>query len=184
LSDGSYRSELRWNSFWKSTDRSPIPVGVVEYTLEGVPKAKASYRLVANILEPQRAPAEELAALYHERWEIETAFDEFKAHLRGAGRVLRSKPPELVRQEACGFLLAHFAIRALMHEAVLGALPALAIPGQNKARDIKSTVLELRPCWRSAGRSVGSPGKPVCTATPSAGMRRTRGQSVPNARRP
>jgi hypothetical protein len=126
--DGSYRSELRWNSDCESADRSPIPVRVVEYTLEGVPKAKSSYRLVTNILQPERAPAEELAALYHERWEIETAFDEFKTHLRGAGRVLRSKTPELVRQEAWGFLLAHFAIRALMHEAALGALPRARDP--------------------------------------------------------
>jgi hypothetical protein len=121
--DGSYRSELRWNYFSKRTDRSPIPVRVVEYTLVGVAKAQPSYRLVTSILEPERAPAEELAALYHERWEMETAFDEFKTHLRGAKRVLRSKTPELVRQEAWGFLLAHFAIRALMHEAALGALP-------------------------------------------------------------
>jgi hypothetical protein len=126
--DGSYRSELRWNSFCQSTDRSPIAVRVVEYTLEGVPRAKASYRLVTNILQPERAPAGELAALYHERWEIETAFDEFKTHLRGAGRVLRSKTPELVRQEAWGFLLAHAAIRALMHEAALGALPRARDP--------------------------------------------------------
>ncbi len=48
-------------------------------------------------------------------------------HLRGAERVLRSKAPELVQQEAWGILLAHFAIRALMHDAALGALP--------KARD-------------------------------------------------
>lgn len=128
LADGSYRSELRWNYFCKSTDRSPISVRVVEYTLVGMPQAKASYRLVTNILEPERAPAEELAALYHERWEIETAFDEFKTHLRGSKRVLRSKTPELVRQEAWGFLLAHFAIRALMHEAALGALPRARDP--------------------------------------------------------
>lgn len=128
LADGSYRSELRWNSFCKSTDRNPIPVRVVEYTLSGVSKAKASYRLVTNILDPERAPAEELAALYHERWEMETAFDEFKTHLRGANRVLRSKTPELVHQEAWGFLLAHYAIRALMHEAALGAIPRARDP--------------------------------------------------------
>jgi hypothetical protein len=123
LADGSYRSELRWNSFCKSTDRTPIPVRVVEYTLVGLPQAEPSYRLVTNVLEAERAPAEELAALYHDRWEMETAFDEFKTHLRGSRRVLRSKTPELVLQEAWGFLLAHFAIRALMHEAALGALP-------------------------------------------------------------
>lgn len=126
--DGSYRSELRWNSQCKSLERTPIPVRVIEYTLPGVPRAEASYRLVTNILEPKRTPAEELATLYRERWEMETAFDEFKTHLRGPQRVLRSKTPELVRQEAWGFLLAHFAIRALMHEAALGALPRARDP--------------------------------------------------------
>jgi len=66
-------------------------------------------------------PAERLAATYHERWEIETALDELKTHLRGAQIVLRSKTPELVRQEFFGLLMAHFAIRGLMHEAALKA---------------------------------------------------------------
>jgi hypothetical protein len=126
--DGSYRSVLRWNSQCKSTDKTPVPVRVIEYTLPGVPTADASYRLVTTVLEPDRAPAAELAALYHERWEMETAFDELKTHLRGGQRVLRSKTPELVRQEAWGFLLAHFALRALMHEAALGALPRARDP--------------------------------------------------------
>ena len=126
--DGSYRSQLRWNPQCRSRDRTPIPVRVIAYTLPGASGAKARYRVVTNILEATRAPAAELAALYHERWEMETAFDEFKTHLRGAQRVLRSKTPELVRQEAWGFLLAHFAIRALMHEAALGALPRASDP--------------------------------------------------------
>ncbi len=126
--DGSYRSELRWNSLCTSTNRTAIPVRVIEYTLPDVPTPEATYRLVTTVLEPGRAPAEELAVLYHERWEMETAFDEFKTHLRGGQRVLRSKTPELVRQEAWGFLLAHFAIRALMHEAALGALPRARDP--------------------------------------------------------
>jgi len=136
LSDGSYLSELRWNKRSGSPDRAPIPVRVIEYTLPGVstdvPSAESSYRVVTNILEPRRAPAAELASLYHERWEMENAFDEFKTHLRGPRRVLRSKTPELVLQEAWGFLLAHFAIRALMHEAALGtslgALPRARDP--------------------------------------------------------
>jgi hypothetical protein len=126
--DGSYRSELRWNPASKSSDRTPITVRVIEYTLPRVPTAEPSYRLVTTILDPARAPAAELAGLYHERWEMETAFDEFKTHLRGGQRVLRSKTPELVQQEAWGFLLAHFALRALMHEAALGALPRARDP--------------------------------------------------------
>ena len=71
--------------------------------------------------EREPALAGELAALYHERWEIETALDELKTHLRGSKIVLRSKTPELVRQEFYGLMLAHFAIRGLMHEAALKA---------------------------------------------------------------
>ena len=76
---------------------------------------------MTTILDHETAPAEELAALYQERWEIETAFDEVKIHLRGARIVLRSKTPELVEQEFYGLLMAHFAIRGLMHEAALEA---------------------------------------------------------------
>jgi hypothetical protein len=42
--------------------------------------------------------------------------------------VLRSKTPDLVRQEVWGFLVAHFALRALMHDAALGALPRARDP--------------------------------------------------------
>jgi hypothetical protein len=128
LPDGSYRSELRWNAQCRSEDRASLPVRVIRYALPGIADGETEYRLVTNILEPERAPALELAELYHERWEIETAFDEFKTHLKGAQRVLRSKTPDLVRQEAWGLLLAHFAIRGLMHEAALGALPRARDP--------------------------------------------------------
>ncbi len=94
---------------------------VIEYRLEGVTDAEPIYRLVTSVLDWQQAPAQELAALYHERWEIETALDEIKTHLRGAKIVLRSKTPDLVRQEFYGLLMAHFAVRALMHEAALTA---------------------------------------------------------------
>jgi hypothetical protein len=128
FADGSYRSELRWNPSCTSRDRTPQAVRVITYTLPGGPTPSRRYRLVTTLLTPERAPASELATLYHERWEIESAFDELKTHLRGARRVLRSKTPALVVQEAWGFLLAHFALRALMHEAALGALPRARDP--------------------------------------------------------
>jgi hypothetical protein len=80
-------------------------------------RAEPIYRLITTILDSRLAPAQELAALYHERWEIETTLDELKTHLRGAQIVLRSKTPELVRQEFYGLLMAHFALRGLVHEA-------------------------------------------------------------------
>ena len=98
-----------------------VRVRVVEYRLEGAAGAEPLYRVLTSILDPRRAPAAELAALYHERWEVEGALAELKTQPRGARVVLRSKTPELVRQEVWGLLLAHFAVRGLMHEAALRA---------------------------------------------------------------
>jgi hypothetical protein len=121
LPDGSYLSCIYPSQQDQRRGRNGIVVRVIEYRLEGVEGAEPSYRLVTTILDHELAPAAELAALYHERWEIETAFDELKTHLRGAHIVLRSKTPDLVRQEFYGLLMAHFAVRGLMHEAALRA---------------------------------------------------------------
>lgn len=119
FSDGSYLSTVYASAKDRRHKRNGVTVRVIEYTLEGVSDAEPIYRLVTTILDPELAPAAELAALYHERWEIETALDELKTHLRGSKIVLRSKTPDLVKQEFYGFMMAHFAIRGLMHEAAL-----------------------------------------------------------------
>jgi hypothetical protein len=121
LPDGSYLSRIYPSERDWRHKTNGIVVRVIDYQLEGVEGAEPIYRLVTSILDQEEAPAKELAALYHERWEIETALDELKTHLRGAKIVLRSKTPDLVRQEFYGFLMAHFAIRGLMHEAALKA---------------------------------------------------------------
>jgi hypothetical protein len=121
LADGSYLSRIYSSTSHRRKQRKAIVVRVIEYRLKDVPGAEPIYRLITTILDPKLAPAKELAALYHERWEIETTLDELKTHLRGAQIVLRSKTPELVRQEFYGLLMAHFAIRGLMHEAALQA---------------------------------------------------------------
>ena len=121
LPDGSYLSRIYPSQQDQRRGRNGIVVRVIEYRLEGVEGAEPLYRLATTILDHELAPAAELAALYHERWEIETAFDELKTHLRGAHIVLRSKTPDLVRQEFYGLLMAHFAVRGLMHEAALRA---------------------------------------------------------------
>lgn len=121
LADGSYLSRIYPSPADRRRHTRGVVVRVIEYRLEGVAGAEAIYRLATTVLDPEKAPASELAALYHERWEIETALDELKTHLRGARIVLRSKTPALVRQEFYGLLLAHFAIRGLMHEAALQA---------------------------------------------------------------
>src|SRR4051812_2502139 len=121
LPDGSYLSTIYPSDKDRRHRTGGLQLRVVEYRLEGIPEAEPLYRVVTSILDPQRAPAAELAALYHERWEIEVALAELTTQLRGARVVLRSKTPELVRQEVWGLLLAHFAVRGLMHEAALQA---------------------------------------------------------------
>src|SRR6202158_746936 len=121
LPDGSYLSRIYASTSDRRNERNGIVVRVIDYRLKDVKDAEPIYRLITTILDSTRAPAKELAALYHERWEIETALDELKTHLRGAQIVLRSKTPELGEQEFWGLLLAHFAIRVLMHEAALRA---------------------------------------------------------------
>jgi len=119
LPDGSFLSVLPPP---KGDPGAPVPVRVIEYALHGVPGAEPLYRIVTSLLDPEAAPAPELAALYHERWEGETLFDEFKTHLRGGSRVLlRAKTPDLVRQEVYGLLLAHYCVRSVMHEAAQAA---------------------------------------------------------------
>lgn len=121
LPDGSYLSHVYPSSADRRHRRNGIDVRVIEYRLKGVKGSKELYRVITTLLDDTKAPADELAALYHERWEIETALDELKTHLRGAQIVLRSKTPELVKQEFFGLLLTHYAIRSLMHQAALKA---------------------------------------------------------------
>jgi len=121
LPDGSYLSRIYINTAQRRKRRKGIQVRVIDYRLKNVKGAEGIYRLITTILDHEKAPAPELAALYHERWEIETTLDELKTHLRGAQIVLRSKTPELVQQEFFGLLMAHFAIRGLMQEAALKA---------------------------------------------------------------
>jgi hypothetical protein len=115
LGDGSWHSHLR------AAHGRRITVRVIEYTLSD-PGRRTSvnrYRLITTILDPTKAPAQELAALYTERWEIETALAELKTTQRGPKQVLRSRTPELVAQEVWAHLLVHYALRAVMHTAAL-----------------------------------------------------------------
>lgn len=117
LADGSYLSVIEPTGQSRcSTAEQALPVRVIEYQLPGVPDAAPRYRLITSLLDPQQAPALELAALYHQRWQVEAVFDELKTHLRQGRRVLRSKTAELVRQEFYGWVLAHYAVRWLLHE--------------------------------------------------------------------
>ena len=119
FSDGSWRTEV-----FASEDRRKregVTARAIEYTLDDPGRATADtrYRLLTTILDPERAPARELAALYPQRWEFESTLDELKVHQRGPRVVLRSKLPDGVIQEAYGYLCVHYAIRWLMHAVAI-----------------------------------------------------------------
>jgi hypothetical protein len=116
LGDGSYLAKFYPSPKHRRQDREGIVIRLVDYRIDGY---RQTYRLVTNILDPAQAPPLELARLYAERWTIETALDEIKTHLRGSRIVLRSKIPELVRQDVYGLLLAHYGVRFVMHDAAL-----------------------------------------------------------------
>ena len=95
-------------------------VRVIEYTVpdrEGDGKGEL-IALITTITDPA-APAAALA--YHQRWEHETGNQQLKTYLRGPGKVLRSKSPDMVRQEIYGYLLIHYAISALICRAATEA---------------------------------------------------------------
>ncbi|KJY24757.1 IS4 family transposase [Streptomyces sp. NRRL S-495] len=115
LADGSYLSEIvAARDNYRRTE--PERVRVIEYRLG---RDGTVYRLITTVLDPAQAPANELAALYAQRWEIENTLDEIKNHQGGPRLVLRSQHPRGVEQEIFAFLLVHHALRDLMHQAAL-----------------------------------------------------------------
>jgi hypothetical protein len=77
--------------------------------------------LITTITDPAAASAQELAHAYCQRWEEETGHGQIKTCLRGPGAVLRSRSPDMVRQEVYGYLLTHYAISALICRAAAEA---------------------------------------------------------------
>jgi Insertion element 4 transposase N-terminal/Transposase DDE domain len=129
LADGSYESFLldpkvrgrratqRHRGSANIEEPSGIPVRVIEYEVTNRDGKGEIFRLITTIMNPQDASAAELAAAYQQRWEFESSLDEIKTHQRGRGGVLRSKSPEMIKQEIWALLLTHYAIRHLMCEA-------------------------------------------------------------------
>lgn len=123
LADGSYLAYLYPSEYGRRKRGERILVRVITYTLTdpALPGYGQTYRVITTLLNPRQASAHEVACAYHERWEIEIVIDEIDTHQRLAARTLRSRTPVGVLQELYGLLLAHYAVRFLMHEAALQA---------------------------------------------------------------
>lgn len=176
LSDGSYLSRVYPADSRHRDPEGGILIRVIEYWAKAPGRRASRCRLVTSLLDPEQAPAEELARLYHERWEIETSVRELKTYLRGAKVVLRSRRPDLVRQEFYGLLLAHSAARILMHEAALQAdIDPDRLSFTHTLRVLRRrlpTVRAFFPCThkRLAAASAAGDSRGACATTTTAPM--------------
>lgn len=99
------------------TDLPGVSVRVVDYEVPNRGENSELFTVITNILDHEEMTSVDLAEAYHERWEIELAFDEVETHQRGSAVILRSKSPEMVQQELYGLLITHYGVRQLMTEA-------------------------------------------------------------------
>jgi hypothetical protein len=127
LADGSYLARVYRRAYDRDRDRNGLDVRVIRYTLDDPQRVGHGepHILVTSLLDAAAAPALELVALYHERWEQELVYDEQKTHLdpRRAHKpaALRSETPAGVLQELYALSLAHYVVRALMAAAAAPA---------------------------------------------------------------
>ena len=123
LRDGSYLAAYVPSKQQEQEGIKPLLVRVIEYRITDarLGEPEQVYRLATTWLNPHSAPALELIECYHERWEVEVVLDEIKTHQRLQQPVLRSRTPDGVRQEVYALLLAHYAVRLLMHRAACQA---------------------------------------------------------------
>jgi hypothetical protein len=107
-----------------------VPVRVIDAEITiatSAGRTTGRYRLVTTLADPARYPAGEVIVLYHERWEIETAYLELKSTILG-GRVLRARTPEGVDQEVHALLVTYQALRTAIADA------ASTVPGTDADR--------------------------------------------------
>lgn len=123
LADGSQLVRLRPGDPAARRTGTQIVLRLIRYRLEDPALAGygQTYRVLTSLCNPDTAPAAALAAAYHERWEIEGTIDEVDTHQRLARRVVRSQKPVGVIQELYALLIAHYVVRAVMHDTAVEA---------------------------------------------------------------
>jgi len=123
LPDGSYLTRVKpcpdVRRKLNLTSKDYLELRVVVYELTHEDGSVEKVRLTTDLLDWEAYPAREIMELYERRWEAETAFDELKTQLKGSRHLLRSKSPELVKQDFYGLLLAHYIVRSVMYEAAM-----------------------------------------------------------------
>ena len=121
LPDGSYLTYIRPSQHQRRKADEKLLVRVIEYTIDDPkrPGHGQRHRLITSLLNYKLYPARDLVVAYHQRWEVEITIDEADTHQRRPLRPFRSRTPLGVLQEVYGLLLAHYLVRAIMHQAAL-----------------------------------------------------------------
>jgi hypothetical protein len=147
LPDGSFLTEIRPWQYARRRRGERLRARVLEYTFDDPPRAGhgVRHRLITSLLDPVAYPALELIRVFHERWEVEITLDETDSHQRPPRQPLRSRTPLGVLQELYGLLLAHYAVRAVMHEAALRAgLPPDRLSFTRTVRLLRVAMFDLQ----------------------------------------
>jgi hypothetical protein len=123
LPDGTYLAYIYPSDPQRKKRGEHLLVRVIEYTIDDPerPGHGERHRLITSLLDPDLYPAHTLACEYHQRWEAEIIIDEVDTHQRLPNLPLRSQKPVGVIQEAYGLLIAHYAVRSVMHDAAMHA---------------------------------------------------------------
>lgn len=139
LPDGSYIAEVIPPA---KSGMVSFRLRVIEYKLPDAQDGKDElYRLVTTILDPEQAPAKELAALYHERWDVEGFFKQIKSVQLNDARIFRSKSPDGVRQEFWAHLAVRYAtMRVIVDAAHNAGLDPDRISHKDTVRIIRSRI--------------------------------------------
>jgi len=121
LPDGSWLGYIFPSDYQRRKRGDRLLVRIIEYEIDDPqrPGHAQRHRLLTTLLDPIAYPALTLVCLYHERWEVEITIDEMDTHQRLLTRPLRSLKPVGVIQELYALLIAHFVVRAIMHQAAL-----------------------------------------------------------------
>lgn len=147
LPDGSYLAYIYPSDYKRKKRGEHLLVRVIEYTIDDPHRSGHGelHRLMTSLLDPALYPAHVLACEYHQRWEVEITIDEVNTHQRLPNIPLRSQKPAGVIQEAYGLLIAHYAVRVVMHEAAMQTrLDPDRLSFINAVRIIRDAIAEFQ----------------------------------------
>lgn len=147
LPDGSCLAYIYPSDYHRKKRSEHLLVRVIEYTVDDPTRSGHGelHRLITSLLDSDLYPAHTLACEYHQRWEVEITIDEVHTHQPLPNLPLRSKKPAGVIQEAYGLLIAHYAVRVVMHEAaVQNGLDPDRLSFINALRIIRDAIPEFQ----------------------------------------